>query len=158
MDYDLVDKFFVALGRVASLFDHVERLKVIRALRSVYFYPDGLIKHLNDVIENPNSDIDSAIAGGAEFNRSAEEADQSLAYITSDSLIGNLKISVEIVDELRRLADYKIGIRGYLHGIFFTWMFDRDRRQVVELAVEVRNQIQFLNTRIVELEKRLLEK
>jgi hypothetical protein len=158
MDYNLLEKFFGALEKVATFFDYSEKLKIIRALRGLYFYPDGLLKHLTEVIENPNSDIDTAIAGGSEFNRTVQEADELLDFITSDSLIGNLKVPLEIVDELKRLADYKVGIRGYLHAIFFTWTFERDRAKVVEFASQVRSQIEFLNSRIIHLEKQLLNK
>jgi hypothetical protein len=156
MNLDLIDKFFGMVSAAAGFLDHAEKLSIVRAVRTLYFFPDELLRHLDELIDSDGENAEAAIAGGARYAKTREDADQALDIITSESLVGNLKIPLEVVEELRRVADYKIGVRGLLHAIFFTWYFERDSVKVVEIAKEARDQIRLLNSRILTLEKALL--
>ena len=155
LDFALLDRVFNAIANSISFLETVEKRAVIRSLRIIYFYPDELLHELNTLIKTNGADPDTAIAKGSKILERREDIDAALSFITSASVTTNLKLSLELVEELRQIADFKSGIRGTLNGIFFTWMFERNREEVVELAIVARNDIQYLNSKIQALEKML---
>jgi hypothetical protein len=157
LDFALLDKIFSQITKSISFLEMAEKRAVIRSLRIIYFYPDELLRELNNLIETKAADPDTAIAKGSEILSRKEDIDKALTHITSVSVTTNLKLSIEMVEELRRIADFKEGIRATLHAIFFTWMFKRDREEIIELAIAARKDIQYLNSKIQTLEKVLQE-
>lgn len=118
----------------------------------IYFYPDELLKHLRNLIDTEAATPDADIAKGAEILARTEDVDKALNFITSTSVATNLKFTVAMIEELRHIADYKEGVRASLHAIFFSWMFERDRNKIVELAKDAHHQIEFVNSKIKSLE------
>ncbi|MGE3872344.1 MAG: hypothetical protein AB7F74_05240 [Parvibaculaceae bacterium] len=156
IDFSQLDKIFERIASSMNFLEESEKRAVVRSLRTMYFYPDELLKYLNELINTQAANPESSIAGGARFASTEGDMDEAIRFITSKSVATNLKLSVEMVDELRHLADFKSGVRGLLHAIFVTWMFERDRAKVLEQAIEARNDIAYLNGRIRDLEAAIM--
>lgn len=156
MNFQLVDLIFSRIGKALRFLETAEKREVVRCLRDIYFYPDGLLKILNELIETSAADPEKAIALGAALVPKDETIQEALAFITSPSVASNLTLSVKMVEELRRIAGFKSGVRSKLHAIFFIWTFEQDRQAVLRVAKEAKDEIAFLNEKIRELEKNMV--
>ena len=153
----------IETGSIAQIFNRIidafafletsEKKAVVRALRLIYFYPDELLGLLNELIETNAKDPESAIAKGMKLLPDRSGVEEALAFITSESVATNLKLSIEMVEELRLIADYKVGVRAKLHGIYFSWVFMQDKDELLNAAKSARDNIAILNSKIRALEK-----
>jgi hypothetical protein len=148
-----ITQVFNRMIEAFSFLETSEKKAVIRSLRIIYFYPDELLGVLNELIETDAADPEKAIAVGAGLLPDQTGVEESLAFITSKSVTTNLKLSIEMVEQLREIADFKVGVRGNLHSMFFTWMFTRDKDELLKLARVTRDEIVLLNSKIRTLEK-----
>jgi hypothetical protein len=99
-----------------------------------------------------------AIAEGGQYLPKIEDADQALAFITSESVATNLQLSIEMIEGLRQVANVKYGVRATLHSIFFIWLLSQDRVAILELSNQAHDEIMLLNESIRALEKSILDK
>jgi hypothetical protein len=152
----LFDQVFERIGAAASFLDNAEKRGVVKSLRVLYFFPDEILRYLNELIDTNAADPGPIIAAGAKYAETEGDANLAIQHITSPSLVGNLKLTVEMIDELRHIADYKVGVRSLLNAIYITWMFEPDREQILGIAIQARDDIQYLNTRIRDLEREIL--
>jgi hypothetical protein len=155
IDTSFFDKIFERIREAAAFLETSERKAVMRSLRILYFYPDGLLRCLNELIETEAADAGKQINAASQFLESVTETDRELAFITSPSVTTNLQLTVEMVEGLREVADFKSGVRASLHAIFFNWVFTHDRAGILAAAHRARRDIKYLNGKIQSLEKAL---
>lgn len=158
LNVELWDTIISRISKAFSILEISEKKAVVRALRILYFYPDELLRQLNILIDTNAADPETAILESEPYLNRVEEYDQELTFITSDSVATNLQLSIEMVEELRRLADFKSGVRSTLHAIFFAYVIPTDgsASKIVCLAKRAREEIEHINASIRSLEKAIL--
>jgi len=158
VDWTLLDSLFEKIVKHAPSLEKSEKRQILRTLRLLYFYPDEILKELRIIVATNADDPDSSIARAGPWMDKIPQFDSLLSLLRSESISTNLHLSITEIEELRRIADYKEGIRGYLNSIFFVWTFQKDREGIVELATEALNDIEKFNCRLRSLDHRLKQR
>ncbi len=146
-------EFFKGALSAENWIEKTEKKQILRALRTIYFFPDNSLKWLDRLIETDGWDEEAFANLQSIYDGTAPKIEEAIVLLTSDSVATNLHIPLEILKEIRVAASMKLGIRSHFTAMFFGVVILKDRELIYDNAVRARKEISDLNKKLCELDE-----
>ena len=149
--------FFKKIFSVENAIENSEKRAVIRALRTIYFYPDDSIEALNQLIETEGRDVKALLTLQRLYGETSVEIDESINLLTSDSVRTNLNIPINVIKNIREATSRKIGIRACFTQMFFSTVLTGEIDRIVLAARRAKSEILELNQILESIELQMTD-
>ncbi len=149
----LVERAFAAIAKGVAFLEQSECTRVARALRILYFYPDEILSCLHRLAEGKDDVKEVANQCEGYLDRTEDDVERELDFLVSDSVATNLRLTIEDVVALRRLANWKTGVRNTLWQLLVLAQLPEAAVNIPGAAREILPLIELLNAEITSIEK-----
>jgi hypothetical protein len=114
-----LEKMYKAATIGLDLNEKAHYHRIQRTLRDLYFFEDGTLALLKSLANNePIASADFQKASSRYFSFS-DEVYRSLQYVAEHSSYNNMGLSITDVNDIRRLLNFKIGVRAEIDEFIF---------------------------------------